>query len=77
MHEYCNNVEYSEKQQAISIDRKHMNIFGSGEQGLSQDLGTGCPKFLILKFLCVLFFKGYHKKLGLQPYICIYFIILK
>ena len=29
-------------------------------QGLSQDLETGCPKFVIAKFLGILFFKGDH-----------------
>ena len=36
-------------------------------QALSQDLETGCPELAIVKYLGVLFFKGDHKLLRLQP----------
>ena len=37
------------------------------EQGLSQDLETGCPKLAIVKFLGVQIFKGDHNILRFQP----------
>ena len=37
------------------------------QQGLSQDLETGCLNLAILKFWGALFFKGYHNILKLQP----------
>ena len=43
------------------------DFFGSNEQGLSQDVGTGSPELVILRFLCVQFFKGDHNILRLQP----------
>ena len=36
-------------------------------QGLSQDLGTGCPKLPISKFWGVQIFKGDHNILRFQP----------
>ena len=36
-------------------------------QGPSQDLETGCPKLEIIKYLGILFFKGDHNILRLQP----------
>ena len=38
-----------------------------GIQGLSQDLGTGCPKMAIVKILGVQIFKGDHNILIFQP----------
>ena len=37
------------------------------EQGLSQDLETGCLKLAIVKYLGVQIFKGDHNILRLQP----------
>ena len=39
-------------------------------QGLSQDLGTGCPKLAILKFWGVQICKGDHNIPRFQPYTC-------
>ena len=39
-------------------------------QGLSQDLETGCLKLAIVKFWGILFFKGDHNNLRLQPQTC-------
>ena len=36
-------------------------------QGLSQDLETGCPKLAIVKFLGIQIFKGDHNTLIFQP----------
>ena len=36
-------------------------------QGLSQDLGTGCPKLAIVKFWGVQIFKGDHNMLSFLP----------
>ena len=41
------------------------------EQGLSQDLETGCLKLAVVKFWGVQIFKGHHNILIFQPYICI------
>ena len=37
------------------------------DQGLSQDLKTGCPKLSIVKYLGVHIFKGVHNILRFQP----------
>ena len=45
------------------------------QQGLSQDLESGCPKSTIVKFGGVLFFKGGHNILRLITTINIYLLI--
>ena len=42
------------------------------DQGFGQDLETGCPTLANGKFWGVLFYKGDHKILILQPAACIY-----
>ena len=57
------------------------NIIQSGaigntqHHGPSQDLETGCPKLPIVKFWGILFFKGDHNILKLQPQTYFYGII--
>ena len=51
-----------------------MNLKEYFDLGLSQDLETGCPKLIIVKFWGVLFFKGGHNVLRLPP-LNIYFLI--
>ena len=41
------------------------------QQGLSQDLETGWPKFVIVKLLGIQFFKADHNIIILQPQTCI------
>ena len=41
-------------------------------QGLNQDLETGCPNLAIVRFFSILFFKGHHDVLRFQPQTCIY-----
>ena len=40
-------------------------------QGLSQDLETGCPELVIVKYLGVQLIKGDHNIFRFQPLICI------
>ena len=40
-------------------------------QGLSQDLETGCQKLAIVKFLGVQIFKGDHNIFRFQPVTCL------
>ena len=40
--------------------------------GISQDLETGGPNLAIVKFWGILFFKGEHNILRLQPFTCIH-----
>ena len=47
------------------------------QQGLSQDIKTGCPKLAIVKSLGVQIFKGDHNILRFQPFTCIEFIKIR
>ena len=55
-----------DKWKGILVIMIKMRRTGTG-QGLSQDLGTGCPKLAIVKFLGVQMFKGDHNILRFQP----------
>ena len=49
------------------ITQAMCNVDQTMNQGLGQDLETGCPKLAIVKFWGILFLNGEHNVLRLQP----------
>ena len=55
-------LEFSLKTQGSQVPRRTRYY-----QGLSQDLETGCPKLVVVKFLGVQIFEGDNNILRFQP----------